>query len=208
MSPREAEQLAISASSRMPAAPPREALLVGELLTWGCQFLQAKAMTVCRSDHDGIQLLAVAGDVGALTPVRHLPPDHPLSIGLSDVQRQADGIAIPIHRGMSDDLGHFVAVPLVLPRDSGGGALVAFTGERTDGESAAGTLTMLARLISRELAVNDRRRDMQNLRSMVQLASNSFLIVDATGVITFANGANRELIGYGPEDLTGSQVFA
>ncbi len=61
MSPREAEQLAISARSRMPAAPPREASLVGELLTWGCQLLQAKAMTVCRSEYDGIQVLALRG---------------------------------------------------------------------------------------------------------------------------------------------------
>lgn len=190
---------------------PRDPALVSDLLTWCSQLLEADAAVVCWSDDDGLHVLSVAEQDGARAEERLLPPEHPLAIVLTDTQRgsgEVGEIAEPMSRGMIEDLGRYIAVPLALPASADGGALIALTGEREAGEDAAETLTMVARVISRELAGIQRHRDTDNLRSMVDLASNSFLVLDVTGRITFANEANRGILGYGPEELAGNRAFA
>jgi PAS domain-containing protein len=190
---------------------PRDPALVSDLLTWCSQLLEADAAVVCWSDDDGLHVLSVAEQDGARAEERLLPPEHPLVIVLIDTQRgsgEVGEIAEPMSRGMIEDLGRYIAVPLALPASADGGALIALTGEREAGEDAAETLTMVARVISRELAGIQRHRDTDNLRSMVDLASNSFLVLDVTGRITFANEANRGILGYGPEELAGNRAFA
>lgn len=206
-----AERTTISPVLAIPDTTRRESPLVGDLLTWCCQLLEADFAVVCWVDDDGLRLLSATERVGEPPEERLLPPGHPLSCALADVQgtrREARGIGEPVSRGTVDMYGRYIAVPVAIPATAECGALIVLTGEREAGEKAAESLTTFARLIARELSGVQRHRDTGNLRAMVDLASNSLLILDVTGRITFANEANRGLLGYGPEALAGNQAFA